>query len=74
MLWTELSAPDDSVVHLRATDSLGTAIGDVTLPFPLTIFEIGDDYILGRRDNEMGEQRVVVYRMGRMGGMGGMDR
>jgi hypothetical protein len=61
-------------VHLRATDSLGTAIGDVTLPFPLTIFEIGDDYILGRRDNEMGEQRVVVYRMGRMGGMGGMDR
>jgi hypothetical protein len=64
-LWTQLSELDDSIVHLRATDSLGTTIGDVTLPFPLTIFEIGNDYILGRRENEMGEQRVVVYRTGR---------
>jgi len=73
-IWTELSAPDDSVTHLRATDSLGITIGDVTLPFPLTIFEIGNDYILGRRENEAGEQRVVVYRIGRMGEMGGMGR
>ena len=73
-IWTELSAPDDSVTRLRATDSLGTIIGDVTLPFPLTIFEIGNDYILGRRENEAGEQRVVVYRIGRMGEMGRMGR
>ncbi len=73
-LWTQLSAPDDSTVRLRATDSLGAAIGHVTLPFPLTIFEIGDDYILGRRENELGEQRVVVYRIGGMGKMGGTGR
>ncbi len=64
-IWTLITAPDDSVTHLRATDSLGTTIGDVTLPFPMTIFEIGNDYILGRRENETGEQRVVVYRTGR---------
>lgn len=64
-IWTLITGPQDSVTHLRATDSLGTTIGDVTLPFPLTIFEIGNDYILGRRENEMGEQRVVVYRTGR---------
>jgi len=67
MLWTELSPPDDSIVHLRATDSLGAIIGDVTLPFPMTIFDTGNDYILGRRESEAGEQRVVVYRMGKMG-------
>ena len=64
-IWTLITGPEDSVTHLRATDSLGTTIGDVTLPFPLTIFEIGNDYILGRRENAMGEQRVVVYRTGR---------
>ena len=69
-IWTLITGPEDSVTHLRATDSLGTTIGDVTLRFPLTIFEIGNDYILGRRENEIGEQRVVVYRMGEMGGMG----
>lgn len=73
-LWTELSAPDDSTVHLRTTDSLGTVIGDINLPFPLTIFEIGNDYILGRRENEIGEQRVVVYEMGRKGGTGRAGR
>jgi hypothetical protein len=67
-VWTQITAPDDSITHLRATDSLGSIIGDLTLPFPLTIFEIGDDYILGRRENEIGEQRVVVYRIGGVGG------
>lgn len=67
-LWTQISSPDDSVTHLRATDSLGAVIGDVTLPFPMTIFEIGNDYILGRRENEAEEQRVVVYRTGRREG------
>jgi hypothetical protein len=71
-IWTLITGPEDSVTHLRATDSLGTSLGDLTLPFPLTIFEVGDDYILGRRENEIGEQRVVVYRIGRMGEMGGM--
>ena len=69
-LWTQISSPDDSTTHLRATDSLGAVVGDVTLPFPMTIFEIGNDYILGKRENKAGEQRVDVYRMGRMGGMG----
>ena len=69
-LWIQLTALDDSVTHLRATDSLGTTIGDLTLPFPFTIFEIGNDYILGRRENETGEQRVVVYRTGRAGETG----
>jgi hypothetical protein len=67
-LWTQISSPDDSTTHLRATDSLGAVIADLTLPFPMTIFEIGNDYILGRRENEAGEQRVVVYRMGRREG------
>lgn len=66
-VWTQITSPGDSLTHLRATDSLGTAIGDVTLPFPLIIFEIGDDYILGRRENGIGEQRVVVYKMKRTG-------
>lgn len=69
-LWIQISSPDDSTTHLRATDSLGTTIGDVTLPFPMTILEVGNDYILGKRENEAGEQRVVVYRTGRMGRMG----
>jgi hypothetical protein len=66
-LWTQITGPDDSTTHLRATDSLGAVVGDVTLPFPMTIFEIGNDYILGKRENEAGEQRVDVYRMGGMG-------
>lgn len=66
-LWTLLSTPLDSVTRLRATDPAGAPLGNVTLPFPMTTFEIGNDYILGLRENGLGEQRVVVYRMGGMG-------
>jgi hypothetical protein len=49
-IWTLTTAPTDSITHLRATNSLGTTIGDLTLSLPLTIFEIGDDYIMGQRE------------------------
>jgi hypothetical protein len=73
-LWVQITSPFDSTTELREFDSLGTAMGEVTLPFPLTIFEIGNDYLLGMRENEAGEQRVVVYRMGEMGEMGEAGR
>ena len=64
-LWTLLTTRLDSVTRLRASAPDGSTLADITLPFPITIFEIGNHHILGLRENAAGEQRVVVYRMGR---------
>jgi hypothetical protein len=42
-------------------DPSGAWLGDVTVPSDLTMFEIGSDYILGIRRDELGVERMVLF-------------
>lgn len=64
-LWVQLSAPGDGATWLRAVGPAGAVLADVHLPVELTVFEVGDDYILGRYDDGSGEQHVALYRLHR---------
>ena len=49
-------------------DSEGRALGFVETPDELWIWEIGEDYILGRADDELGVESVQVWPLERAGG------
>ena len=49
-------------------DSEGRVLGLVETPEGLWIWEIGEDYILGRADDELGVESVQVWPLERSGG------
>jgi hypothetical protein len=53
------------VWHVLSPD--GTWLGDMTTPPGVTVYDIGQDYILGRHVDELGVERVVVYGLDRGG-------
>ena len=65
-VFVQLSAPGDPETHLRVIGPDDRAAGDVRIPRPLTIFEIGRDYILGSYTDANDEPHVVVYRLHRI--------
>jgi hypothetical protein len=65
-LWVNLSAPGDGETRLRAVGADGAQLGEVVLPLDLVVFEVGEDYVLGRwEDEESGEVHVRMYRFQR---------
>ena len=65
LLWVQLSLAGDAETRLRAIRSDGQAVGDVSLPRYMSVYEIGHDYILGAYDDDGGEPYVVMYRLRR---------
>lgn len=46
-LWLVASFPGDTTTLLRLLNESGTAVANVILPMPMTIYDIGRDYIIG---------------------------
>jgi hypothetical protein len=44
-------------------DREGRYLGEVVVPYPLTIFEIGEDYVLGHMSDGRGGEAVYIYRL-----------
>jgi hypothetical protein len=65
VLWVVLSAPGDAVTTVRALNKDGHLLGEVSLPVPLTVTDIGQDYILGVYQDPIGEVHVAMYRLRR---------
>jgi len=61
----QLTVPGDADTQFRVFRAEGQAVADVRVPINLTIHEIGADYILGSRQDDDGEQHVVMYRLHR---------
>jgi len=44
-------------------DREGRYLGEVVVPYPLTVHEIGDDYVLGHMSDGRGGEAVYIYRL-----------
>jgi len=65
-LWAErYRLPWDHENRWDVLDPEGRWLGTVALPGPLTVFEIGTDYVLGRHADDLGVERLVRYRLDR---------
>lgn len=67
-LWLVTSSPGDGHTALAAFRPDGSAIGTITLPAEMEIWEVGSDHVLGSVMSEEGEPSVVMYRFRREGG------
>ncbi len=61
-LWLVTSSPGDGHTSLAAFRPDGSAIGTITLPAEMEIWEVGSDHLLGSVMSEEGEPSVVMYR------------
>lgn len=64
ILWLVQSAPGDPT-RLFAVDAHGRAIGQIELPLQLTVWEIGEDFILGQYTGELGEPFIASFTLRR---------
>jgi hypothetical protein len=64
-LWVSLYVPGDFETQLLAFRGDGYPQGQVRIPIGLTVFDIGDDYVLGTYEDRAGEPHVVLYRLHR---------
>lgn len=65
VIWLVTSPEGGEPTVLRAYSQAGAVIGEVSMAGSVTPFEVGRDYILGRRENGDGEQEIVVFRLTR---------
>ncbi len=65
LIWLVVSAEGAAQTVLRTYTTAGVMVGEHTVPGAFSPFEVGRDYLLGRRENEDGEQEVVVLRVTR---------
>lgn len=65
LIWLVTSLAGDPVTRLRAVREDGNTIATVDIPVAMSVYEIGDDYVLGRTENADGEVSVVAYRFRR---------
>ncbi|MGH7583756.1 MAG: hypothetical protein ACREL5_11075 [Gemmatimonadales bacterium] len=52
VLWVQLTVPGDASTRLRAVDSAGRTLGEISLPADVTVQEIGHDYVIGSYDDK----------------------
>ena len=65
-LWVEdYQLPDEPIPAWTVFDSDGRVLGLMELPPDLTVFEIGEDYILGRVTDDLGIERVQLWPLDR---------
>jgi hypothetical protein len=57
--WFEMGADYSWTVF----DRDGRLLGQVIVPYPLTVHEIGDDYVLGHMADGRGGEAVYIYRL-----------
>jgi hypothetical protein len=65
VLWAVVSTYGDSSTRLVAVDQTGKPRADLRIPVPLTVFEIGQDYVLGRYRDANEESHIALYRLRR---------
>ena len=63
LLWVQISLPGDAETWLSAIDREGRIVADVRLPRFVSVFEVGDDYLLATYVDEGGEPFVVMYEI-----------
>jgi hypothetical protein len=57
--WFEMGADYPWTVF----DREGRYLGEVVIPYPLTVHEIGEDYVLGHMSDGRGGEAVYIYRL-----------
>lgn len=65
ILWLVLPALRPKETRLRAFDQNGSVRADITLPLPITVFEVGIDYVLGAYNDPSDLDHVMVFRLNR---------
>ncbi len=65
LIWLVVSPEGAPQTLLRTYTTAGVMVGEHTVPGTFSPFEVGRDYLLGRRENEDGEQEIVVLRVTR---------
>jgi hypothetical protein len=65
LLWITLSAPGDGETRLRAVTEAGEHVANLTIPEEITLWEVGDDYLLGTAPDADGVYGVVLYGLHR---------
>lgn len=65
LLWVQSSPVGAKVIDFIVIQVDGRVVARAQIPLPLTIFEIGRDYILGSYSDAGDEMHVAVYRLRR---------
>ncbi len=65
LIWIVNSMDGEPVTRLTAHRPTGEVVGTLEIPFAISLFEVGTDYILGRIEDAAGEQSVVLYEFTR---------
>jgi len=65
IVWVQLSIPGDSTLVLRGFHPDGAPVAELNVPMYITIFEIGEDYVLGHYEAPSGEPHLVLHRFAR---------
>jgi hypothetical protein len=65
LLWVQLSPSGAKQVDLVAMQLDGRLVARIRLPRPLTLYEIGRDYILGSYTDDADELHVAAYKLNR---------
>lgn len=61
-VWAVLSSEGDSITVLRGLSPDGDVLGDLLVPVPMKVFEVGTDYVLGAYIAD-GSPHVVMYKL-----------
>lgn len=63
-LWLKSYAkPGAEVVGWQVVDASGRWLGEVDTPTDIDVLQIGSDFVLGRREAEVGVHQVVLYEL-----------
>jgi hypothetical protein len=63
VLWVQTSLAGDPDTRLRALHPDGGVLAQLLIPRYMTVFEVGQDYVLGRYVDAGGEPYVIMYRI-----------
>ncbi|MFV1989075.1 MAG: hypothetical protein ACC682_17520, partial [Gemmatimonadota bacterium] len=59
--------PGEDVAQWQVLDPSGVWLGTIATPAGLRVWQIGPDFVLGKLTDDLGVERVVVYRLHRDG-------
>ncbi|MGQ0814891.1 MAG: 6-bladed beta-propeller [Gemmatimonadota bacterium] len=60
-VWVVGSFPGDSTTLLKVLTSDGNPLADVTVPVQMTVYETGDNYVLGSYEGNDGKPHVAMF-------------
>jgi hypothetical protein len=65
LVWVQTSPAGAKVIDFTVMQAGGRVVAKAQMPLPLTIYEIGRDYVLGSYSDANDEMHVAVYRLRR---------